>query len=42
MGGEILQTNKTNINISELAYGIYFVKVIDNNGNSCIKKIVKD
>ena len=42
MGGEILQTNKTNINISELTYGIYFVKVIDNNGNSCIKKIVKD
>jgi hypothetical protein len=42
MGSEILQTNKTNINISELAYGIYFVKVIDNNGNSCVKKIIKD
>lgn len=32
---------KTEINFSELSGGIYFVKVVDEDGNSAIKKLIK-
>lgn len=36
-----LQNEKTNIDLSEHPNGIYFVRIIDSNGNFVVKKIVK-
>ena len=42
LGQVVMKVNNQNIiNISELATGLYFVKIKDLNGNSGIKKIVK-
>jgi hypothetical protein len=46
LGGKLLEMNSDNfsteVNISELAKGIYIVKITGENGNSVLKKIVKE
>ena len=34
-------TNNVKVNLSNYAAGIYMVKVIDNNGNSTVSKVIK-
>lgn len=34
-------SNNVNVNMSELTTGVYMVKIIDNNGNSTVNKVVK-
>jgi hypothetical protein len=33
---------KTNVNISSQAAGIYFLKIVDQDGHSVIKKLIKE
>jgi len=35
------KTSSVNVNMSELTAGVYMVKIVDNNGNATVNKIVK-
>ena len=43
VGQQVLFVENANeINVEDLSEGLYFVKVSDKNGNSVVKKIVKN
>ena len=34
-------SSAVNVNMSELKSGVYMVKIVDNNGNATVNKVVK-
>jgi len=42
MGKQVIDTKDTNISFKNLQNGLYLVKILDENGNSTIKKIIKN